>query len=85
MVEIRSAIILQSELNSWINICITVGAYENLEEIQDVATKAFDDWFEDEETDETIGEYLKRKLSEKGHEPEIFFGKFNSDEDDYDF
>ena len=85
MVEVRSAIILQSELNTWISICITVGPYEDFEAIKEIATKAYDDWFEDEETDETIGEYLKRRLAEKGHEPEIFFGNFGADENDYDF
>ena len=85
MVEIRSAIVLSSDLNCWMSICITVGPYEDFEAIKEIATKAYDDWFEDEESDETIGEYLKRKLAEKGHEPEIFFGNFESDTDNYDF
>lgn len=84
MVEIKSAIILTDETNPWIDMCITVGAYENLEEIQELATNALSSWHE-EETDEPIGDYVKRKLSEQGHEPQIYFGDFNSDEDDYDF
>ena len=46
MIEITSAIILRSELNEWINICITVDPYENLLKVREVAEKAFDDWFD---------------------------------------
>lgn len=73
MVAIRSAIILQSELNTWINICIVPHPYENFSAVKYVAEKAFEDWF-DEDTDEPIGDYIKRKLDEAECEYEIYYG-----------
>ena len=81
MIEITSAIILRSEMNEWINICITVDPYEDLMKVQEVAEKSFYDWFA-LDTCECIGDYIKRMLDEAGCSYEMFFGNFNEDEED---
>lgn len=81
MIEITSAIILRSEMNEWINICITVDPYEDLIKVREVAEKAFDDWF-DLDTCECIGDYIKRMLDKAGCGYEMFFGNFNEDEEE---
>jgi hypothetical protein len=63
MSEIRSAIILQSELNPWIDICIIPDKPDDLEKVRYFAEKVYDDWF-DYDTDEPIVDYLKRRLDE---------------------
>lgn len=72
MSEVRSAILLQSELNPWINICVVPDSYEDFNKVQYFAEKAYDDWFDDE-TDEPIGDYIKRKLDEAECGYEIYY------------
>ena len=81
MIETTSAIILRSELNEWINICITVDPYEDLIKVKEVASKAYDKWF-NSDTTECIGDYIKRKLDEAGCSFEMFLGDFNEDEEE---
>ena len=81
MIEVTSAIILRSELNEWINICITVDPYEDLMKVREVASKAYNKWF-NSDTTECIGDYIKRKLDEAGCSFEMFLGDFNEDEED---
>ena len=63
MSEIRNAIILQSELNPWIDICIIPDKPDDLYKVRYFAEKVYDDWF-DEDTDEPIVDYIKRRLDE---------------------
>ena len=74
MIAETSAIILQSELNEWINICITVDPYEDFAKVKEVASKAYDNWF-NSDTTECISDYIKRKLDEAGCSYEMFFGE----------
>lgn len=78
MIEERSAIIIQSELNEWINICITVDPYEDFLKVKEIASKAYKKWFTSDTT-ECISDYIKRKLDEAGCSFEMFFGNFNED------
>lgn len=81
MITETSAIVIQSEMNEWINICITVDPYEDFEKVKMVASEAYDEWFEGD-TDECIGEYIERKLEEAGCGFEIYYGDFDADEED---
>ena len=63
MSEVRSAIILRSELNPWIDFCIIPSPYEDFGKVQAIAEEAYYDWF-DKDTDEPIGNYIQRKLDE---------------------
>ena len=81
MTEVTSAIILYSEMNEWINICITVSPYEDILRVKEIAEKAFDDWF-GLDTDECIGDYIKRMLDDAGCCYEMFFGNFNEDDEE---
>ena len=63
MTEVRSAIILRSELNPWIDICIVPDQYEDFGKVKAVAEEAYYDWFE-QDAEEPIGDYIRRKLDE---------------------
>lgn len=67
-----SAIILRSELNPWIDICIVPDPYEDLNKVQCLAEKAYNDWFDDD-IDEPIGDYIKRKLDKAECNYEIYY------------
>lgn len=75
----RSCFLIQSDMNTWINICVVVEPYEDFQKVKDVALTAYYNWFEDEETDETITDYIKRHLNEKNLSYLIFTGPFNED------
>jgi hypothetical protein len=79
MINETSAITIQSELNPWINICITVDPYEDFLKVKTIASKAYDKWF-DSDTTECIGDYIKRKLDEAGCSYEMFFGEDEEEE-----
>lgn len=79
MSEVKSAIILRSELNTWIDICIVPNNYEDFNKVRYFAEKAYDDWF-DEDTDEPIGDYIKRKLNEYECSFEIYYASEEEEE-----
>ena len=81
MIIETSAIVLYSDMNPWINICITVDPYEDFEKVRDIAEQAYDDWFE-MDTDECIGEYIERMLDEAECSYDIYYGNFNEDEEE---
>ena len=80
MIIETSAIVLRSEMNEWINICITVDPYEDFNKVKEIASQAYDEWFE-ADTDECIGEYIERKLNEAECGFDIYYGDFNEDEE----
>lgn len=79
MLEVRSAILLRSELNPWIDICVIPGQHEDFSKVQYFAEKAYDDWFDDE-TDEPIGDYIRRKLDEA----ECVYEIYNASMEEYE-
>ena len=79
IIETR-AILLQSEFNPWINICITVYESENFLKVKNIASFAYDEWF-NLDTDECISDYIKRKLDEAECNYEMFLENFNEDEE----
>ena len=79
MLEVRSAILLRSELNPWIDICVIPGQNEDFSKVQYFAEKAYDDWFDDE-TDEPIGDYIRRKLDET----ECVYEIYNASMEEYE-
>ena len=81
MIVETSAIILQSDMNKWIDICIAVEPYEDFYRVKEIASRAYDEWFE-LDTDECIGEYIERKLNEAECGFKMYFGDFNADEED---
>lgn len=81
MSEVTSAILFRSEMNEWINICITVNPYEDFTKVQEIAEKAYEEWFETDSC-ECIGDYIKRKLDESECSYEMYLGNFNEDEEE---
>ena len=63
MSEIRNAIILRSELNPWIDICVIPDRPDDLYKVRYFAEKVYDDWF-DYDTDEPIIDYIKRRMDD---------------------
>lgn len=80
IIETR-AILFQSEMNPWINICITVPESENFLKVKNIASFAYDGWF-NLDTDECISDYIKHKLDEAECNYEMFLGDFNEDEEE---
>lgn len=81
MIEDRSCILLTSEMNNWIKICIVVEPYEDFLKVKDIASKAYDEWW-DNDSDETLTDYIRIKLDEENLSYCIFTGLFNEDEED---
>lgn len=79
MSEVTSAIILHSEINEWIDICITVDPYEELTRVQDIAEKAYTEWFQID-TSECISDYIKYKLDEANCSYKMYLGSFDEDQ-----
>lgn len=71
-VEESSCIILSSEMNEWINICVVVPFGIDFLTVEEVASEAFEDWF-DAETDEPIGDYIDRILKENDLECVLYY------------
>lgn len=81
MSEITSAIILRSEMNEWIDICITVSPYEDFLKVQEIAEESYAEWF-DSDTCECISDYIKRKLDEAECSYEMYLRSFNEDKEE---
>ena len=81
MVQKRNCILVYSDMNTWIDFCILVSD-EDFNKAMEVTTKAYDDWWDSEETDFDIpiAEYICMKLTENNIESEIYFK--NEEEDD---
>ena len=81
IIEKKNCILIQSEMNNWINICIIVQKEKELDDILHVSSEAYNEWFESD-TDETITEHVEKKLNEKNFDFKVFTGPFNEDEED---
>ena len=64
MIKNTSCIVVQSEFNSWIDICIVPEEYVNFEEAESIAIKAYDEWFKID-PDCTITEYVYYALKDQ--------------------
>ena len=74
MIETKTCINVWSDMNTWIDFCVVIGAYENFEEAEEIVRKAYDDWWELEDAAfEPIADYVSRCLYENGIEFEIYF------------
>jgi hypothetical protein len=74
MIETKTCINVYSYMNTWIDFCVVIGAYENLKEAEEVVQKAYDDWWELEDAAfEPIADYISRCLYENDIEFEIYF------------
>lgn len=71
MFKKEEVIIMFSEMNPWIDYCIIPHKKEELDKIMEISKKAYDSWFE-EDTDETIIDYVKRYLTQNNLETEIY-------------
>lgn len=74
MIETKTCINVWSDMNTWIDFCIVIGAYEDFSKAEEIVRKAYDDWWELEDAAfEPIGDYVSRCLNENGIEFEIYF------------
>lgn len=72
MIETKTCINVWSDMNTWIDFCIVIGAYEDLSKAEEIIQNAYDDWFACE-SDETIADYISYHLSIHNIEHEIYF------------
>lgn len=80
MKEIRTCIVIRSEMNPWIDICIVSERYVNLEEVEAIAIKAFNEWF-DIDPDCTITEYVYYALKDQGLDCNVYVNILNNEEE----
>ena len=81
MIKNTSCIVIRSELNSWIDLCIIPEEYVNFEEVEAIAIKAFDEWFEID-PDCTITEYIYYELKDQGLDCEVYVNVIHDEEEE---
>ena len=81
MIQTKTCINVYSDMNTWIDFCIAIGAYEDFTKAEEIVQKAYDDWWDSEEADSDIpiAEYIGMKLTENDIGFEIYFK--NEEED----
>ena len=72
MIKENICINVYSELNEWIDFCITVNDLYNLQAAKEIIDKAYDEWFNNDIC-EPIADYICRSLEDKKIEFEIYF------------
>lgn len=80
VVNKTSCIIIRSEMNSWIDICIVPDLYVSLEEVEEIAIKAYDEWFKID-PDVTITEYIYYALKEQNLDCDVYINIINDEEE----
>ena len=81
MIQTKTCINVYSDMNTWIDFCIVIGAYEDFIKAEEIVQKAYDDWWdsEDADFDIPIAEYIGMKLTENNIEFDMYF---NNDEEE---
>lgn len=67
-------ILIQSEMNEWIDFAINILDYRKYLDAKQIVDWAYTEWFESD-ISETIAEYISRKLNENCIGNEIYFKK----------
>lgn len=80
MIKNTSCIVIQSELNPWIDICIVPEEYVNFEEVEAIAIKAYDEWFEID-PDVTIAEYIYYALKDQELDCQVYVNVVQDEEE----
>lgn len=82
MTQATSCINVYSETNPWIDFVIIPMSYSHFGEAEDIINQAYNDWFDNEESnsDIPIAEYIGMKLKENDIEFEIYFKEKEEDE-----
>ena len=80
MIKPTTCIIINSELNKWIDICIVPEEYVNFEEVEAIAIKAYDEWFEID-PDTTISEYIYYELKDQGLDCNVYVNVIHDEEE----
>ena len=80
MIETKTCINVYSDMNTWIDFCVVIGAYEDLIKTEEIVQKAYDDWWDLPDVQfEPIADYVSRCLYENGIEFEIYFKNDNEE------
>lgn len=74
MIKTSTCINVYSEMNTWIDFCIVIGAYEDLSKAEEVVQQAYDDWWKlSYAQSEPIADYIAARLTDEEIEYEIYF------------
>ena len=81
MIQTKTCINVYSNMNTWIDFCIVIGAYDDFTKAEEIVQKAYDDWWDSEEADYDIpiAEYIGMELTENNIEFDMYF---NNDEEE---
>ena len=81
MIQTKTCINVYSDMNTWIDFCIVIGAYEDLTKAEEIVQKAYDDWWELPDAQFLpIAEYIGNCLEDNGIKFEMYYS--NEEEDD---
>lgn len=72
MLETKTCINVYSDMNEWIDFCITIGAYEDFTKAEEIVQASYDAWFNGE-SDDPIADYISQCLKENDIDHEIYF------------
>lgn len=83
MVGIRTCIKVCSNDNPWIDFCIVLEDEKDIDDAREIIRQAYDSWFSAKnQTDETIADYISRRLTEVCIWHEIYLS--GKEEEDYE-
>ena len=81
MIQTKTCINVYSNMNTWIDFCIVIGAYEDFTKAEEIVQKAYDDWWELPDAEFLpIAEYIGNCLEDNGIEFDMYYN--NEEEDD---
>ena len=72
MLGIKNCINVYSDLNPWIDFCITIADSKKFDKAQEIIQAAYDEWFSCD-VGETIADYISNALTENNIDHEIYF------------
>ena len=74
MIQTKTCINVYSDMNTWIDFCIVIGAYEDFTKAEEIVQKAYDDWWKLPDAQfEPIADWISRCLTKNDIEFEIYF------------
>ena len=80
MIQTKTCINVYSDMNTWIDFCIVIGAYEDFTKAEEIVQKAYDDWWELPDAEFLpIAEYIGNCLEDNGIEFDMYYSNEEGD------
>ena len=80
MIQTKTCINVYSDMNTWIDFCIVIGAYEDFTKAEETVQKAYNDWWELPDAQYLpIAEYIGNCLEDNGIEYDMYYNNEEGD------